>query len=76
MENTKAVHLVIMFGFNYPDGFIYKVWNGHIADHLQSKFNSLYRTYTARAVFQTFYTNLDAENQKQLVNWILENYKG
>lgn len=76
MENSTAVHLFIMFGFNYPNGFIYKVWQGRLADHFQSKFNSYYRTYGSRCVMQMFYTNLDTENQVILVNWILANYKG
>lgn len=76
ISNSKAVNLVIMFGFNYPQGFIYKVWDGDLANHLQSKFNGHYSTYGSRAVFQMFYANLSQGNQDKLVAWILENYKG
>ena len=76
MNNSEAVHKVIMFGFNYPHGFINLVWEGNIANHLQSKFNGFYNVYGSRAVFHMFYTNLDKGNQDQLVNWILANFKG
>jgi hypothetical protein len=76
MSNFNAVHKVIMFGFNYPNGFINSVWSGNIASHLQSKFNNFYDVYGSTAVFQMFYTSLDNENQALLIEWILQNYKG
>jgi hypothetical protein len=78
MENFEAINKVIMFGFNYPSGFIAKVWhNEHtLAIHLQGKFNDAYGRQGSSAVFNSFYVNLDSGNQKKLVNWILENYKG
>ena len=76
MTNFKVVNKVMMFGFNYPNGFINQVWSGSVANHLQSKFNSFYDSVGSKAVFQVFYTSLDNENREILINWILTNYKG
>ena len=76
MTNSEAIHKVIMFGFNYPQGFIHQVWQGNIANHLYTKFNQNYIKYGASGVMPNFYVNLDRENQQMLVDWILENYKG
>jgi hypothetical protein len=76
MTNSKAINLVMMFGFNYSHNFISEVWNGSLAIHLQSKFDNCYKKYGSIGVFSMFYTQLDNENREQLVNWILANYKG
>ena len=76
MTNFEAVNKVIMFGFNYPHGFINKVWDENISNHLQSKFNGFYDKYGSTAVFNIFYSSLDNENREILTNWILLNYKG
>jgi len=76
--NFEAVNKVIMFGFNYPSGFIALVWgaNTHMAKHLQGKFNMNYERFGSNGVFNNFYVNLDGTNQAILVSWILANYKG
>jgi hypothetical protein len=78
MKNSKAVNKIIMFGFNYPNGFIYSVWHAepNLAKHLQSKFNLAYDKVGSAGVFNAFYVNLDSQNQTILINWILANYKG
>jgi hypothetical protein len=78
MKNLKAVNKVIMFSFNYPNGFIYSVWQDdpNLAKHLQGKFNLAYDKVGSAGVFNTFYVNLDSQNQTILINWILANYKG
>lgn len=76
MTNQRAIHLFVMFSFNYPHDFIQKAWEGWIVKHLESKFSSIYQKYGATAVMSKFYTELDAENQEILINYILENYKG
>jgi ABC-type uncharacterized transport system YnjBCD substrate-binding protein len=76
MTNLQAVHLVVMFGFNYPHNFISKIWTGSLAKHIQSKFDGFYSQHGSIAVFNVFYCSLDSDNQKLLINYILENYKG
>lgn len=80
MNTIQLQKNLIYFGFNYPNGFIQKAFEGkvaqHIINHLQSKFNSAYEVYGARAAFNMFFVNLDGENQEILLNWINENYKG
>lgn len=78
IDNLEAVNKVIMFGFNYPHNFISNVWDKDrpLADHLQSKFSTLYGSVGSKAVFNCFYCQLDSTNQTILINWILSNYKG
>lgn len=72
----SPIYLFAKFCYNYPHNFISKVWEGWIADHLQSKFNGFYADHGSRGVMVAFYNSLDVENMKQLEDWILENYEG
>ena len=47
-----------------------------MVQHLESKFAEFYKQYGAKGVMNTFYTELDNENQKILENWIMANYHG
>ena len=73
IANEKQVDItkVIMYGYNYEHKFIYNVWDGNIADHLQSKFNNYYEKHGATAVFFIFYTELSQDNRTKLVRYIL-----
>lgn len=61
-----------VFAYNYPNGFINKVWSGSIADHLQSKFNNYYQSEGAKGVMLAFYMSLDSGNKAKLEAFILE----
>ena len=76
MNNFEAIHKIIMFGFNYNHDFISKVWEGRMAEHLQTKFNYYHNNHGSTAVFNVFYASLDTQNQQMLINWILANYRG
>jgi hypothetical protein len=78
ITNLEAVNKVIMFGFNYPSGFIASVWgaNTSMANHLQGKFNMNYERFGSNGVFSNFYVNLSSNNQAILISWIMANYKG
>lgn len=78
LSNSEAVRKVILFGYNYPQGFIYRVWEGddNLIKHFESKFTDLYERYTSNGVFNAFYCNLSNDNQDKLTKWILANYKG
>lgn len=77
-DPATAVNKVLMFGFNYPPQFITSVWADEpsLAQHLQGKFSGYYNRFSANGVFANFYINLDSENQRKLVDWILANYNG
>jgi len=69
-------HKTLVFSFNYPNNFVSLVWEGNIADHLQTKFRNFYLDYGSKAVFSVFYMSLDKGNQKMLLEWIDANYNG
>lgn len=76
LSNLEFSNKIIMFGFNYPNGFINKVWSGTIANHLQSKFNNCYDNVGSSGAFYRFYSQLDNENRTILIEWIINNHKG
>lgn len=42
--------------------------------HLAGKWDFLYDKYGSRAVLMAFYAELDWNNRKHLMEWVLENY--
>ena len=70
------VNLVIMFGFNYPSGFIAEIWEGSMANHMQAKFSAIYHKHGSNAVMFVLYTELSQDHQNRLVQYIIDNYKG
>ena len=42
--------------------------------HLAGKFNQYYNDYGSRAVMTKFYAELDGNNRKLLMGWVLNNY--
>ena len=81
MEATQnkenAIINFVYFCFNFPSDFIneaFKEKPKHLQEHLKSKFESYNRKDTRSAVIR-FFTELDTENQKILINWIDNNYK-
>lgn len=67
-EELKAVYKWVYFTSNYPNDFIEQVWGeGWFADHIKEKF------YEAKD-FNTFYRELDGENQEKLTRYVLTTY--
>lgn len=77
------------FNFHTPfEGTICKIWGGtlsgfggryycednHFTQHLIEKWQSFENRGDARMLF--FYCELDSGLQKQLVDWVMENYRG
>jgi hypothetical protein len=62
------------YNFTNPKEWIYEIWKGVEADHLYNKFCGLYEIHGCRGVMQDFYTELDKENGKKLLDWVLTNY--
>lgn len=77
--------------FSYPTPFestICKIWGGtlsgfggryycednHFTQHLIEKWQSFENRRDARMLF--FYCELDSSLRKQLVDWVMENYRG
>ena len=66
MKNAEVIDEFVMYGFNYEHNFIDNVWEGDLAKHLKGKFNGdLFR----------FYTMLSDNNQRMLVNYIMNKIK-
>jgi|TARA_R110000787_G_scaffold16014_1_gene49049 hypothetical protein len=74
MTNQKSITNFMYFGHNYPSDFISQVWGEGIANHLQSKFHSMYERKGTLAFFSWF-MELDGGNQEMLTTWINKNYK-
>lgn len=73
MKNNKVIRNFMYFGHNYPNDFISQVWDNRMADHLQSKFNSLYER-KGTLTFFSWFMELDINNQTTLTEWIEKNY--
>lgn len=77
-RNTSPIHKFVYFSQNYPNNWINTIWkdNRILADHLESKFNSLNKRYGTHAAVLRFYLELDNENEQIFDNWIINNYNG
>lgn len=78
-SNVTDMHKIMVFAFNYPPGFIKKVWSDvspDMVNHLQSKFDNYYKKYGSSSAFNYFYMDLDSENQHKIENWISTNFNG
>lgn len=75
---TNAVINFNYFCFNYPSDFIMKVWSNDmlLQKHLTSKFVKCHDSSGARGAMLKFFTELDQDNQRMLVDWVNENYLG
>lgn len=64
------------FAHNYSHNFIQKAWgeNTPLADHLQSKFITMYDKHGTLTIFRWF-MELDHTNKAVLLHWIDFNYK-
>lgn len=57
-----------------PDCF--NAFPKHLRGHLAGKWNAYYEKYGSRAVLMVFYGELDSNNKKLLMEWVLNNYNG
>jgi hypothetical protein len=74
MTNQEATRNFMYFGHNYPSNFISQIWGEGMANHLQSKFHSMYE-HKGTMTFFSWFMELDSTNQEILTNWIEKNYK-
>lgn len=91
IAHEEAVKKWTLWCFNHPTPFeptICKIWGGtlsgfggryycednHFTQHLIEKWQSFEGRGDARMLF--FYCELDSGLQKQLVDWVMENYRG
>tara|TARA_B110000285_G_scaffold8817_1_gene8963 strand:- start:3616 stop:3852 length:237 start_codon:yes stop_codon:yes gene_type:complete len=75
MDNQNAITNFMYFGHNYPHDFISEVWssNPSLADHLESKFHSMYE-HKGTLTFFSWFMELDGMNKNQLTQWVMLNY--
>ena len=77
-SSISPIHNYVYFAYNFPSDFIKRAWaeDPNMVQHLESKFAGFYKQYGPKGVMNTFYTELDNENQKILEDWIMANYHG
>ena len=65
----------VYFCFNYPYDFIEQIWGGDwICYHLKDKFEMYYDIVGSTGVMNKFYANLDKTHQRELLQWVIDNY--
>ena len=71
-----AINKWMFFTYNYPYNFINQVWADEewLIDHLKGKFDYYYDKYGAYGVIPVFYAELDGNNKKKLMRWVMENF--
>lgn len=70
-RQIKAVRNFIYFTFSYSPEFISLIWgNGITGKHMEEKFRE-YHYDVCR-----FFINLDNDNQRKMIEWVMENYEG
>ena len=70
-EQLQAIHKWVFWTFNYfePAKFVRDIWgDGPLADHILQKF------YSYENDMNRLYCELDEENRRKLVSYVLENY--
>ena len=74
MTNQEATRNFMYFGHNYHSNFISQIWGEGMANHLQSKFHSMYER-KGTLTFFSWFMELDSTNQEILTDWVEKNYK-
>lgn len=69
-------HILTAEGEHCVPEFISKVpWSCNI-DHLYIKWLHVYNKYGSSSAMFAFYAELDSENRRALIEWVMENYHG
>lgn len=72
--NQSVLHWMY-FLYNFPYNFM-DAFDKGIRDHLQSKWDSLYRQHGPTLGMAQFFMELDWERRDQLLDWVRVNYTG
>lgn len=67
----------VMFGFNFPPNFVEKAFKDSgdlMIQHLKNKFDEAYDRAGSRGAMNTFYAQLDSNNQSILESYVAEYY--
>ena len=73
--NSNSTINFMYFMFNFPSGFISKVWTGTMVSHLESKWLASHERYKSPTLaFSQWFMELDQHNKTKLLDWIEENY--
>lgn len=69
---VKAIRNFVYFTFSYDPEFVSLIWGKDTVDaqHLTEKLKE-YHYDVCR-----FFVNLDADNQRKMLEWVLDNYEG
>lgn len=73
----EAMNALFLWAYNYDHNFIDKVWGegSVMSNHLNAKFNGLYKRHGANAVGMAFVAELDTENRAKLFAYIIKRHK-
>jgi hypothetical protein len=73
-DYTKIISHWNMFCFNFPYGFIEKVF-GDNTSHFEMKWVRAYESAGSTGAVNKFFTELSMNNQRLLTDWVYDNYK-
>ena len=75
-KSLIAINKWMYFIYNFPYNFIEKVWadDAGLANHLKGKFQSAYDRYGSYGCVPAFYGELDMNNRKKMMQWVMDNY--
>ena len=78
MDKTSliAINKWMFFIYNFPYNFIEQIWAGDegLINHLKGKFNYAYNSKGAYGCIPAFYGELDMNNRKKMMQWVMDNY--
>ena len=75
-KSLTAINKWMFFIYNFPSDFIEQIW-GHdksLVLHLKGKFAYAYKDYGAYGCIPSFYGQLDNNNRKKMMQWVMENF--
>lgn len=75
-DYDKIINHWCKFCFNFPYGFIEKVFEDENTSHFEQKWIRAYESVGSIGSVNKFFVELSGNNQEILTDWVYENYKG
>jgi hypothetical protein len=75
-DYSKIITHWNMFCFNFPYGFVERVFEDENTSHFEQKWIQAYERAGATGSVNKFFTELSGDNQRLLTDWVYDNYKG
>lgn len=76
LSHANAINTFMFWTANFDYFFIEKVWKDRplMAKHLRSKWSGMEEHYGSATIYR-FYFELDTNERKVLLEWVMDNYK-